>query len=299
MARPLRDRDPENYHLVTVRTEEARIWMVPSQKVNEVIGGVLARYQELLRITIYAFCILGNHLHLLVHACDRNLDQYMENVLREIARRVNRLNDRRGHLWSRRYDDQVIMRQEDLLEAFLYVSTNAVKHGLVKDMRSWPGLSSYQLMDDNPRQYPFVHYSRRADSGKPAVSLHRLTLTCLPQHAGVRLSKRRALVSELIDERQQWIVRERLRSGAGFLGAKSVLRQPPGRIPATVSYSPRPICYTSDPKLRKEYRAERSLFRQYYCEASEKFRSGKLDTRFPAHCFKPPLHRSPRQRLAA
>ena len=119
MSRPLRDRDPENYHLVTVRTEEARIWMLPCKKLNTILGGIIARYQELLNITIYTFCVLGNHLHIALKAPDQNLDFFMENVLREFARRVNKYNDRSGHFWSRRYDDQVILSEEDLLQAYL------------------------------------------------------------------------------------------------------------------------------------------------------------------------------------
>ena len=108
MPRPLRDLAPENYHLVTVRTEEARIWMVPEKKLNSTIGGVIARYQEVFGIIIYTFCILGNHIHMVLKAKDQNLDEFMENVLREIARRVNWHNKRHGHFWSRRYDNQVI-----------------------------------------------------------------------------------------------------------------------------------------------------------------------------------------------
>ena len=260
----------------------------------------MARYQGIFNIVIYTFAVLGNHMHLLLHAPNGKLDEFMENVLREIARRVNRVNRRRGNFWSRRYDDQVILSDEDLLEAYLYVTTNAVKHGLVKDVAQWPGLNCYpQLTDERPVRYPFVHYSQEDESGKAIISHAELKLSPLPQHARLSRAKRVKTVRELVSQRQAELVAERKEKGAGFLGAQALKAQPSGRRPVTVSRSPRPPCYTKDATFRKEYRANRSVFREQYCEASERFRSGDLQTMFPSYCFKPPLHRIPRKKWAA
>ena len=295
MSRPLRDRNPGYYHLVTVRTEEARIWMVPCAKLNGIIGGILARYQTMYQVIIYAFCILGNHLHLLAKAPNDNLDQFMENVLREISRRVNRHNQRRGHLWARRYDDQVILNEDDLLEAYLYVVTNAVKHGLARRVRVWPGLHCYkQILSETPQTFCFVQYSKQDSRGRPVVTLHDLSLTPLPQHAGRAKKVRLKLVAELIEERESQIADERRQNNQGFLDPRCIASQKPGRKPLTVSYRTRPVCYTKDPCIRREYRADRRLFKQAYCEASEAFRNGAFRIKFPPYCFKPPLHRNSR-----
>ena len=50
VMRPIRNRDPETYRLITIRTSEARLWLTPSSNVAKLVGGVLARYQELLEI---------------------------------------------------------------------------------------------------------------------------------------------------------------------------------------------------------------------------------------------------------
>lgn len=301
MPRPLRDLDPENYHLVTVRTDEAKIWMVPGKTLNETVGGIIARYQELFGIILYTFCILGNHLHMLLKAQDQNLDQFMENVLRETARRTNWKNNRQGHFWSRRYDDQVIRKEDDLLAAYLYVTTNAVKHGLIARISNYPGLHCYdQIMSESERVFPFVQRSQKAkdkNNGQPVISYHKLKLTPLPQHAKMTKKKRTELVRELIHKRETEIAEERKKVGKGFLGAKALKAQIAGRDPVEVSRSPRPVCYTKDPETRREYRAQRRLFREHYAEASEKFRAGELNTKFPAYCFKPPLHRKPKRTI--
>ena len=158
MARPLRDTDPSKYYLVTIRTEMARLWMIPSRALNRMIGGVLARYQEAMGVRIYAHCALSNHMHLVVQAPEGALDHFFENVNREIARRVNRAHGRIANFWARRYDAQAILNHADLLEAFLYVTTNAVRHGLVRRSRDWPGLCSYELsIEQMDKSYRFTH----------------------------------------------------------------------------------------------------------------------------------------------
>ena len=150
-------------------------------------------------------------------------------------------------------------------------------------------------MCESERAFPFVERSKEDDKGRPLVSHHTLKLTLLPQHAGMQRKKRLELIRELIRKREQEIAKERKEKGQGFLGVDAIRSQPAGRIPLSVSRSPRPVCYTKDPETRREYRAQRRLFRDRYAEASESFRGGKLNTKFPPYCFKPPLHRKPRR----
>ncbi len=72
MTTPLRDSDPKIYRLITIRTEEARLWMVPSRNLEKVLGGIVARYQEICGVEIYAYTFLSNHYHLIVRAPKEN-----------------------------------------------------------------------------------------------------------------------------------------------------------------------------------------------------------------------------------
>jgi REP element-mobilizing transposase RayT len=80
--RPIRNSDPYIYRLITIRTDEARLWMVPSNSVRELIGGIIARYQEIFKVEIFAYCVLSNHYHLLVRALKGNIDEF-ESELEE------------------------------------------------------------------------------------------------------------------------------------------------------------------------------------------------------------------------
>ena len=294
MGNPLRDKNPEIYRLITIRTTEARLWITPSAKVRKLIGGIVARYQEALGIEIYAYCFLGNHPHLLIKAPRANADEFCENMNREIARRLNWKHHREGQFWGRRYSEQeVIADPSDLLEAFLYINTNPSKHGLVRDSSTWPGLSSYnQSLDGEDRRFSFHHYSAVDEAAR--VTVHKLKLSVLPQFASLSRKRRKAAIEGLLKERMEQIAKERKEKGQGFLGLEGVLGTFPGSIPQTVSRAPRPPCYTKCPERRREFKRRNRERRARYSEASFHYRLGNLNVEFPEHTFKPPLHRAPR-----
>lgn len=291
--RPLRIKDGKQYQLITLRTVRAELWLTPSSNVSKLIGGILARYQEIFGIKIYAYCFLGNHYHLIVRAPRENLDEFLENVNREIARRINWKHHREGKLWARRYDALSILSDEDLIEAFLYVTTNPGRHGLVQDSREWPGLNSYeQCLTERERAFSFYHYS--AQDGEQRITKHKLRLSVLPPFEELSKKERREKLSSLLRKRTERITQERCENGQGFLGLSGIREQEPGARPQNISRSKKPPCYTKYATLRREFRKMMKLLRQRYNEASVQFRLGDMNVTFPEHTFKPPLHRLPR-----
>jgi REP element-mobilizing transposase RayT len=266
--------------------------MTPSKKVRNVIGGIIAKYQEIFGVEIYAYVFLTNHYHLIVRAPRGNFDEFAENVNREIARRINFLNQRRGKFWSRRYDDQEIKSEEDLLEAFLYVTTNVSRHGLLEDPAKWPGLHSLrQSLDEQDRIFGFTEYSHPEG---PRRTLHTLRISILPQFKGLNKGTRRERISKLVNERIREIKEARSASNERFLSLGKLRTQILGSVPNRVSNRPRPSCYTKFAALRRQHRIEERLRRLQYSEASLRFRMGILKTTFPRYSFRPPLHRRPR-----
>ncbi len=293
MTRELRDTDPNNYRLISIRTLEARLFINPSSKNRKLIGGIIARYQEYFQIKIYAYFVLSNHFHLLVKAPLGNVDSFLESVNREIARRINWKIKRRGKFWSRRYNDLKVLTEADLLNAFLYVTTNATKHGLVKDPREWPLLNSYDhAIDEKDRIFGFDHYS--LVPGQIVTTTHTLTLSVLPQFEHLSKQERHKEITKLLSKRTEALVLERATKNQGFLGLEGLQKQVIGEIPQNVSLSKKPPCYSSCPIQRKAFKEERRLRADRYAEASFRFRLGDLEAQFPAFTFKPPLHRASR-----
>ena len=306
--RPLRDTDPTKVHLITCRTRNAELLFVPKHKTNNVIGGIIAKYAKELGIELYAVAVLSNHYHMLLKAPRGNLALFAENINREIAKRINWLLDRKGTLWGRRYDDQVVLEVEDGLEGLVYTLTNAVKHRLVYEPKQWPGVSTYwQTLGRKPNVYTFMNYKAynkaksKADSGEVVrksdyEKKYALEIKPLPLYEKLPIGEQRKRLEKALNTRTRKLAEERRKAGKGCLGRKAVLEQRVvGVYPKEVSYSKRPTCYTRNYAAKKLYDEEERERREEYREASFSYRSGEEDATFPEHCFHPPRHHIPKQ----
>ena len=278
-----------------MKTVRGEMWLHPDKYNRRLIGGIIARYQEILGIKIFAYAVLSNHIHLLIQAPRGNADEFAENINREISRRINWRYRREGALWGRRYSEQEVIREEDLLEALLYITTNCTHHGLLSDAAEWKGLHSYQhLISEADRVFLFTHYSHRNEDGVPIKTTHNLRLSVLPQFVGLSKRKRRIKIRELLEERL--MVLRMQRRGKSYLGHAIIDEQIVGEVPKKMSRSPRPSCYTKCAKSLREFLEKRRELMKRYAEASILFRLGNFAVSFPEFTFKPPLHRIPRRK---
>lgn len=76
------------------------------------------------------YSIQSNHLHLIVEADDRaSLSRGMQSLCVRVAKRLNRIWNRRGRVFAGRYHDEILRSPRQVRNAIIYVLTNAWKHG--------------------------------------------------------------------------------------------------------------------------------------------------------------------------
>ncbi|MHB8895430.1 MAG: REP-associated tyrosine transposase [Candidatus Geothermincolia bacterium] len=90
----------------------------------------------------HAYCLMGNHYHLLVETPKANLSEGMRQINGLYAQAFNRKNQRIGHLFQGRFDARLIQKDAYLLAVARYVVQNPIRAGLVEEPESWPW-SSY------------------------------------------------------------------------------------------------------------------------------------------------------------
>jgi putative transposase len=81
-------------------------------------------------LRVYAFCLMPNHIHLLLSPGEENLDAAMRGLFSRYASRFNRKYERKGHLFGGRYRQAVCLDDSYLLAASLYIHLNPVRAGL-------------------------------------------------------------------------------------------------------------------------------------------------------------------------
>src|SRR6185369_15868084 len=109
LGRPIRMYAEDGVYFITARTFQARMLLRPSDEVNELIGGVLARAVSRFDIELYGFIFASNHVHLLLRARNGALSAFMQYLLGNLVRKVGRLVNWTGALWERRFSAEAVL----------------------------------------------------------------------------------------------------------------------------------------------------------------------------------------------
>jgi len=107
-------------------------------------------------IEIYAFCLMGNHLHLLLRPEGENLYDAMRDLFSRYAMWFNKKYERKGHLFGGPYRQAVCLDDGYLLASSVYIHLNPVKAGLVPTAEAYRW-SSVRLYCDNHASKAFVN----------------------------------------------------------------------------------------------------------------------------------------------
>ncbi len=98
--------------------------------------GYLENLQELkitFGIGVYAYCLMTNHVHLLLQPSEEVADmgRFMKALSARTTRYFNRLEGRSGTLWESRYKSSPVQTEQYLLACCRYIELNPVRARMV------------------------------------------------------------------------------------------------------------------------------------------------------------------------
>ncbi len=93
---------------------------------------------ERFRCRIHAFCLMTNHIHIVMQVDDIPLSRIMQNVSLRFTKWINYSRSRTGHIFQGRYKALLIDADAYLLELVRYVHLNPVRAGVAADPGEYP-----------------------------------------------------------------------------------------------------------------------------------------------------------------
>lgn len=84
------------------------------------------------------YCLMPNHVHLLLDLRHENLAELMQYLLARHVERFNRRHLRRGHLVQAPYRPKPIEDEPHLFRTNRYIALNPVRAGLCEHPLEWP-----------------------------------------------------------------------------------------------------------------------------------------------------------------
>jgi putative transposase len=91
---------------------------------------------------VEAYCLMGNHYHLIVQTPHANISEGMQLLNGRYAMLFNANYGFRGHVFDGRFKCRVIGDDDDLLGVMTYVEHNPVRHGVCRRATDWPWSSA-------------------------------------------------------------------------------------------------------------------------------------------------------------
>lgn len=277
---------PGTSYLVTRRCSERRFFLRPSTLTNDIVLYVLAVAAERYGVLVHAFCVLSNHLHLVLTDQNATLPAFMQYLDSLVARAVNASLGRFEGFWATdaSYSAVEPLDPADVLAKTAYVLANPVAAGLVPRGAQWPGLwtspdqiGSAKLLARRPKFF-FDPKSYLPESIE-------LALTTPPCFASAE--EFRSQLSSALGDLEEKHQAELAAAGRRFLGAARVLAQSPLASPPAGEprFELKPRIAARDKWKRIEGILRLKSFLKEYREAWLARREGRTDVLFPAGTY--------------
>lgn len=97
----------------------------------------IKRYKKESELGVYGWCLMGNHVHLLLQEGKEELAVTMKRIGVSYAAYYNWKYKTTGHLFQDRYKSENIENDESLLAVIRYIHQNPVKAGIVPKPADW------------------------------------------------------------------------------------------------------------------------------------------------------------------
>lgn len=106
----------------------------------------LRKYSDETGVTVAAYCLMENHVHILAHHAEDQIPIFMKKIEVSYAKYYNLKYERTGHLFENRYFSEPVDTEKYLLSVFRYILCNPLKTGCTSILEyPW---SSCTLYDD-------------------------------------------------------------------------------------------------------------------------------------------------------
>lgn len=121
----------ERAYFITICTRGKNIYFKVKEFADRIIASLMA-YRDKLKFRVYVYCLMPDHLHLLINPADSGKSIPMIiGGFKSITSMVAWTKGIKGKLWQGRYYDHILRKNEDLSDVGQYILNNPVRKGIV------------------------------------------------------------------------------------------------------------------------------------------------------------------------
>lgn len=136
---PRQDSKSGVFHIIKRGINRQNIFQDEEDK--EIYIERLMRYKNESEFELYAYCLMENHIHLLIKEGNESVSNVIKRLGVSYVRWYNKKYDRIGHLFQDRFRSEPVEDDKYLLTVTRYIHQNPVKIG--SPINSWTSYDSY------------------------------------------------------------------------------------------------------------------------------------------------------------
>lgn len=142
MPRPIRIHLPDMVYHVLNRGNNRQAVFLKDEDYKHYLE-ILKRYKEKFGFKIFAYCLMTNHIHLLIKTSEqRTISDIIKAITIAHTRRHHYQYQTSGHVWQGRFKSPIVSNDEYFLTLMRYIEQNPIRAGIV----------------DHPEKYLFSSY---------------------------------------------------------------------------------------------------------------------------------------------
>ncbi len=156
------------YHIILRSVNQHIIFEEESdyQKFLYILSDCKTKYD----IDIFAYCLMDNHVHLLLHSTDDHLSCFFQSLGTRFVRWYNNKYMRSGHLFQDRFYSCAVEKKEQYLNTLVYIHNNPVKANVCRypSEYRWSSFNSF-FGAQNPIIIINIDYSYKVAGSKTSL----------------------------------------------------------------------------------------------------------------------------------
>jgi putative transposase len=105
----------------------------------------LKKYKDISNYEVYSYCLMDNHIHLLVKESGENISEAIKRISSSYVYWYNVKYERCGHLFQERFKSEIVENNTSFLKVLRYIHQNPIKAGLAKNVFAckWTSINEY------------------------------------------------------------------------------------------------------------------------------------------------------------
>ncbi len=131
------------YHIILRGINRQSIFEDDEDRVKLIES--FARYKEVSQCRIFAYCLMDNHIHILLQEVTEPISKMLQRVSSSYVIWYNRKHERCGHLFQERFRSEAVETNSYFLTVLRYIHQNPIKAKIVGDVADyrWSSYSEY------------------------------------------------------------------------------------------------------------------------------------------------------------